>query len=254
MIPIALRRLTVPSTFYQASEKIAPWIGYVSILLLLIGTFWGLFFSPDDFRQGDAYRIMYIHVPSAWFSLFIYAMMAGFGLMGLIYRIVLADALARASAHVGLIFTALALVTGSIWGKPMWGSWWVWDARLTSELVLLFLYLGYIALQDVIKDRRSAARAGAVLNIIGLIDLPIIHFSVNWWSTLHQQSSVLRIDGPTMPPSMLVPLLVMTTGFLFFLSYIIIKRTNNELLLMEEDTKWVKQIIASSSKETYKVE
>ncbi|MGH8630899.1 MAG: heme ABC transporter permease CcmC, partial [Burkholderiales bacterium] len=172
-----------PQYFYDASRCIAPYAGWSCLVLFLPGLASGLWLAPPDYQQGEGFRIIYVHVPSAWMSLFVYSVMAGAGAIGLIWKLKVADAVARGAAPLGATFTFLALATGSIWGKPMWGTWWVWDARLTSELILLFLYLGYIALQGAIEDRRMAARAGAILALVGLVNIPIIHYSVEWWST-----------------------------------------------------------------------
>ena len=208
------------------------------------GLFGGLVVAPPDYQQGEAYRIIFIHVPSAWLSLFVYAAMAGAAAVGLVWRIKVAEAVAVACAPVGASFTFLALLTGSLWGKPMWGTWWVWDARLTSELVLLFLYLGIIALNNAIPDPRRAARASAILAIVGLIDLPIIHFSVDWWNTLHQGATVFRLDGPSIHPSMLAPLLLMVAAFTLFFLTVALMRTRCELLERERHSQWVREVRA----------
>jgi heme exporter protein C len=209
---INLHKYSSPKYFYDISLGISSWSAVVCIILLLAGLYGGLVYAPPDYQQGDSFRIMYIHVPSAWMSLFIYMIMAGSGAVGLIWHIKVADVIARSSAPLGASFTFLTLVTGSIWGKPMWGTWWVWDARLTSELILLFLYLGYIALQSAFSDRRVAARAGAILALVGVINIPIIHYSVEWWSTLHQGPTVTKLSAPSIHISMLIPLLFMAVS------------------------------------------
>ena len=183
---------------------------------------------------------MFIHVPSAWMSMFIYAMMAGAAGIGLVWKIKLADTFASACAPIGASFTFLALLTGSLWGKPMWGTWWAWDARLTSELILLFLYIGFMALQSAIDDPRRAARAGAVLALIGVINLPVIHYSVEWWNTLHQPASVARIDGPRIHISILVPLLVMAAAFKFYFFTVILIRMRATILKTEHNSQWLR--------------
>src|ERR671925_1227429 len=206
-------QLASPKYFYLWSGRWLPWFGWTTVLLTLIGLYWGLVIAPPDYQQGESYRIIFIHVPSAWMSLFIYAVMAGAGAVALVWRLKLAEVIATASAPVGAAFTFLALATGSLWGKPMWGTWWVWDARLTSELVLLFLYFGFMALQAAIDDRRRADRAGALLAIVGVVNIPIIYFSVQWWNTLHQGSSVSMKSAPTMAATMFAGMIVMAAAF-----------------------------------------
>jgi heme exporter protein C len=206
-----------------------------------------LVLAPADYQQGESYRIIYIHVPSAWMSMFVYSVLAGASAVSLIWRMKLAEAVARASAPVGAAYTFLALVTGSLWGKPMWGAWWVWDARLTSELILLFLYLGYMALVAAIDDRRTASRAGAVLAIVGVINLPIIHFSVEWWNTLHQGPTVTKFDQPSIALSMLIPLLLMAGAFKFHYLCVMLARVRVEILESERRTAWVNALVTQRS-------
>jgi heme exporter protein C len=201
--------------------------------------------APADYQQGDGYRIIFVHVPAAWMSLFVYVSMAVMAAVTLIWRGKMAAICARAAAPVGAAFTFLALVTGSIWGKPMWGTWWVWDARLTSELILLFLYLGYMALSTAFSDRRAAAQAGAVLLLVGVVNVPIIHFSVDWWNTLHQPATITKLGAPAMHPDMLFPLLFMVGAFMVF--YCLVLSTQAQALLLEEEgsTRWAQQIVRS---------
>jgi heme exporter protein C len=198
--------------------------------------------APADYQQGDSFRIMYIHVPSAWMSLFIYVVMAAAGAIGLIWRIKLAEVVAISSAPIGASFTFLALITGSIWGKPMWGTWWVWDARLTSELILLFLYLGIIALHNAIEDKRTAARATAILALVGVVNIPIIHYSVEWWNTLHQGPTVTKFDAPSIHPSMLIPLLLMALAFKLYYLAVVLMRARVEVLERERNSVWVREL------------
>ena len=191
--------------------------------------------------------IIYIHVPSAWMSLFVYVVMAMAGGIGLIWHVKIADIIARSSASLGASFTFLALATGSLWGKPMWGTWWVWDARLTSELILLFLYLGYIALQSAFDDRRVAARAGAVLALVGLVNIPIIHYSVEWWSTLHQGPTITKFDAPSIHMSMLIPLLLMALAFKSYFISVLLIRARSEILEYECNSTWVEELISNRS-------
>ena len=206
-------RLASPPYVFGLAGRLVPWLIGAAACLVGYGLVAGLVFAPPDYQQGDAFRIIYVHAPSAWLSLCAYTTMAVAGAIALIWRIKIGHAVATAAAPIGASFTLAALVTGSLWGKPMWGTWWVWDARLTSVLVLFFLYLGYIALVNAFDDPTRGARAGAILALVGVVNLPIIKFSVDWWNTLHQPASVFRLGGPTIVVSMLLPLLVMAVAF-----------------------------------------
>jgi heme exporter protein CcmC len=219
-----------------------PWLGGCSAILFIAGLIGGLILAPPDYQQGESFRIIYVHVPSAWMSLFIYMIMAGAGVVGLIWKVKVADAVARGSAPLGASFTFLALVTGSLWGKPMWGAWWVWDARLTSELILLFLYLGYIALQTAIDDRRTAAHAGAILTLVGVVNIPIIHYSVEWWHTLHQGPTITKLDAPSIHFSMLAPLLIMALACMCYYAAVMLLRARYEILEYERNSAWVSEL------------
>ena len=236
-----MHKYASPMYFYTWSLAVAPWLKGICIMLFIAGLAGGLFYAPPDYQQGESFRIIYVHVPSAWMSLFIYMVMASAGALGLIWHLKLGDMVARASAPLGAWFTFLALTTGSLWGKPMWGTYWVWDARLTSELILLFLYLGYIALQGAIEDRRVAARAGAILALVGTINIPIIHYSVEWWNTLHQGSTVTKLSAPSIDTSMLIPLLIMAFAYTLYFCAVVLTRTRCEILEFERNTAWVKQ-------------
>jgi len=237
-------QLASPKHFYTMSARLIPWFGWIAAILLISGSIDGLFFAPVDYQQGDSYRIIFIHVPAAWMSMFIYMVMATSGAIALIWKIKLADVISSSSAPIGAAFTFLALVTGSIWGKPMWGTWWVWDARLTSELILLFLYLGYMALEAAIEDPRAAARACAILAIVGVVNIPIIHYSVEWWNTLHQGATVTKLDKPSIHISMLIPLLLMAVGFKLYYAAAVLSRARNKVLVTEQNSSWVKQVVA----------
>ncbi len=219
-----------PRLFLDLSERLIPWLAAITGLLFAVGLYMSLISSPPDYQQGDSVRIMYVHVPAAWMALFCYVSMAGASFVGLVWRHALADLAAKATAPIGACFTFLALFSGSFWGKPMWGDWWVWDARVTSVLILFFLYLGYMALWETIEDHARAARAAAVLAIVGVIMVPIIKFSVDWWETLHQPASVLRFDGPTIHASLLWPLLVMALAFTFFYFTVLLLRMRTEII------------------------
>ena len=236
-------RMASPPYFYGFTERLMPWLVGVFALLTAAGLYGGLYLAPADYQQGDSYRIIYIHVPSAWMSLFIYVVMAISGAIGLIWRIKLAEIVAISSAPIGASFTFIALVTGSLWGKPMWGTWWVWDARLTSELILLFLYLGVIGLYGAIDDKRVASKAIAILALVGVVNIPIIHYSVEWWNTLHQGPTVTKMDKPSIHVSMLIPLLVMALSFKFFYLIALLQRARIELLRRERNSQWVKTML-----------
>jgi heme exporter protein C len=237
-------RLGSPPAVYRLANKLLPWASALCGLCFAVGLYSGLVLAPTDYQQGESYRIIYIHVPAAWMSMFVYVVLAVSGGIGLIWRMKLAEAVARISAPVGAVYTFLALLTGSLWGKPMWGTWWIWDARLTSELILLFLYLGYMALQAAIDDRRTAARAGAVLALVGVINLPIIHYSVEWWNTLHQGPTVTKFDQPSIALSMLVPLLLMALAFQLHFLVALLARIRVEILDTERRTAWVADLLA----------
>jgi heme exporter protein C len=228
-IPL-LHRYANPAAFGRLASQILPWTAGASAILLGLGLYFGLFASPPDYQQGESVRIMYVHVPAAIMSEVVYGLMAAAAAACFIWKHALADLFVKAAAPLGAAFTFICLVAGSLWGKPMWGAWWVWDARLTSELVLFFLYLGYLALVDAFDDPQRGLRAGAILVLVGVVDLPIIKFSFDWWNTLHQGASVMRLGGPTLDRAFLIPLLVMALGFslLFFTLHLAAMR--NEIL------------------------
>ena len=236
-------KLASPPHFYRTAGALQPWFSYIAIALMLAGTFGGLVLAPADYQQGDGFRIIYVHVPAAWLSLMSYTMMAVSAAIGLIWRIKLAHAVAASCAIPGASFTFLALATGSIWGKPMWGTWWEWDARLTSELILLFLFLGYIALRNAFEDTGKADRASALLAIVGIVNVPIIHYSVNWWNTLHQGATVTKLSAPSITMDMLWPLLVMALGSTLFFLSLVLQRARAEVLLRERGTRWIKDLL-----------
>jgi heme exporter protein C len=219
--------LANPRRFMDASARWLPWLAGLSAILLVSGLYLGLFVAPPERYQHDTVRIMFLHVPSVWTAMMCYGLMALASLFGLVWRHPLADAAAKAAAPLGAVFTALGLITGSLWGRPTWGTYWVWDARLTSFLLLLFLYLGYIALWNAIEDEVRAARAAAILALVGAVNLPIIEFSVDWWNTLHQGESIVRAGGPAMAAVFLWPLAFMAVGFttLFFSLWLVRIRT-----------------------------
>jgi heme exporter protein C len=225
-----MHRFANPGRFMRFGAALLPWTTAGAILCLAIGLVWGFVFAPPDYQQGEAVRIIYIHVPAAWMAMFIYTCIALASASALIWRHPLGDLIARASSPLGAGFAFIALVTGSLWGRPMWGTYWVWDARLTSMLILFFLYLGHMALLNAFDDQSRGNKAAAILAIIGFINVPIIKFSVDWWSTLHQGESIFRMGGPTIDPSILIPLMISALGFtLFFISLLLI-RVRSEFL------------------------
>ncbi|MGD2024970.1 MAG: heme ABC transporter permease [Methyloceanibacter sp.] len=223
---LSITSLANPTRFLNLADKVLPWLIALTAILLGTGLYLGFFVAPADYQQGETVRIMYIHVPSAWIAMFAYVLIAVAGLGTLIWRHPLADVSAKAAAPIGAAFTFLALVTGSLWGKPMWGTYWVWDARLTSFLVLFLLYLGLIALWQAIEEPGRAGRAAAILALVGVVNIPIIKFSVDWWNTLHQPASVFRVEGSAIDPSIQTPLLIMALGFtlLFVVLHLIAMR------------------------------
>jgi heme exporter protein C len=226
---VALHFLANPARFRRTSQRVLPVLGLATAATLLIGLYLALIQSPPDYQQGETVRIMFIHVPSAWLGMMGYALLAALGASLLVWRHPLAALMARASAPVGAAFTLTCLLTGSLWGRPMWGTYWVWDARLTSMLLLFFLYLGHMALSCAYDDPERGDRAAAILAVIGVINLPIIKFSVDWWNTLHQPASVARLGGPTIHPAILVPLLWMALAFLLLFVLLVLVRTETEI-------------------------
>jgi len=237
-------RLGSPREFYKISLYATPIFGTLFLALSSVGAYFGLFVAPSDYQQGESFRILYVHVPVAWMSLFVYVVMAVAGAIGLIWRIKMAFYVTICSAPIGAAFTALALLTGSIWGKPIWGTWWVWDARLTSELILLFLYFGIMATYYAFEERKIAEKATALLAVVGVVIVPIIHYSVEWWSSLHQGATVFAQGGPKMPVSMLMPLLMMAIGFMFFYGYVLFLSMQNAVLSHERKSQWVREIVS----------
>lgn len=231
-----LHQWAIPQQLYTSCARLAPWFFFPGLLVLLAGWGWGFGFAPADYQQGDSYRIIYLHVPAAIGSMGVYATMAGAAFIGLIWQMKMADLAAIAMAPVGAVFTFIALVTGAAWGKPMWGAWWVWDARLTSELVLLFLYVGVIALWHAFDDHRLASRAAGILILVGVVNLPVIHYSVQWWNTLHQGSSGMLQQA--IAPGMRGPLRLSILGYLVITVALTLWRLRNLILLTERHRSW----------------
>ena len=242
-----LHRFANPTRFLRLADVIQPWAAGLTLVLMVSGLYFALIGSPSDYQQGETVRIMYIHVPSAWMALFCYTALAVASGVALIWKHPLADLAARATAPIGAGFTFLALVTGSLWGKPMWGTWWVWDARLTSVLILFFLYLSYMALQDAFDDAERGAKASAVLALVGFINVPIIKFSVDWWNTLHQPASVLKMSVPAIHSSMLVPLLLMALAFKGYYIWLLLIRIRGEINSMKIRALRLRQVHGAES-------
>ena len=242
-----LHRFANPTRFLRLADVIQPWAAGLTLVLMVSGLYFALIGSPSDYQQSETVRIMYIHVPSAWMALFCYTALAVASGVALIWKHPLADLAARATAPIGAGFTFLALVTGSLWGKPMWGTWWVWDARLTSVLILFFLYLGYMALQDAFDDAERGAKASAVLALVGFINVPIIKFSVDWWNTLHQPASVLKMSVPAIHSSMLVPLLLMALAFKGYYIWLLLIRIRGEINSMKIRALRLRQVHGAES-------
>ena len=236
-------QLASPRWCYDFTGKLIPWFAVVGGLLLAVGIVWGLLFAPSDCQQGNSFRIIYLHVPAAILAQSLYMLMAIAGAIGLIWKMKVADMVAKSVAPIGAAIAILALATGAIWGKPTWGSWWVWDARLTSMLVLLFLYLGVIALNSAIENEKTAAQSTSVLSLVGLVNIPIIKYSVEWWNTLHQPATFTLTEKPAMPAEMWMPLLVMVIATYIVFGLAIMLRLRNEILVRERRSSWVKALL-----------
>lgn len=232
-----------PPHFYRLASRLSPWLGASSLICIGAGLYSGLILAPADYQQGDAFRIIYVHVPSAYLSMLAYVVMAVTAAIGFIWRIKLAHAVAVSAAPLGTSFTVVALVTGALWGKPMWGTYWQWgDARLVSELLLLFLYLGYIALHSAFDEQERADRVSAILAVVGVVNVPIIHFSVEWWTTLHQGPTISKLAEPSISWNMLYPLLLMITGFTCYFVWVLLLYIKSEVLQREQHTQWVRSL------------
>ncbi len=229
---------------YRLCNTLIPYFAVVAVIGMLLGWVWGLAYAPADYQQKDSYRIIFIHVPAAILSMGAYSSMAIAAFIALVWQIRNAELAVIAIAPVGAAMTVIALLTGAAWGKPMWGAWWVWDARLTSELILLFLYLGVISLYQAFEDKSSAARAASILALVGVINLPIIHYSVEWWNTLHQGATITKFDTKAIDASMLWPLLVNIAAFAGFVGWVALIRLKNEILQREKHRPWVKQLVS----------
>jgi heme exporter protein C len=239
-------KLSSPPYAYRTAGLVRPWLFWPAVLLMLVGAFGGLVLAPEDYQQKDAFRIIYVHVPSASLSLMIYTVMAVSAGIGMIWRMKLAHAVAASCAPIGAWFTVATLVTGSIYGRPMWGTWWEWDPRLTSELILLFLYLGYMALRASFDDTQRADRASAILAIVGVVNVPIVKYSVVWWNSLHQGPSISKLAAPSIEGSMLWPLLIMMLAFVLYFGAVLCDRLRGEILRRERNASWLNETLATS--------
>ncbi|MDT5062463.1 MAG: heme exporter protein [Acidobacteriota bacterium] len=239
-------KYTSPASFYPLAGKMIPFFAIISALLLVAGLYIGFFVAPTDFQQGDAYRIIYIHVPAAWMAMFLYALMAIYAGLGLAFNARLWSMMATAIAPTGALFAFIALWTGSLWGRPMWGTWWVWDARLTSTLILFFLYLGFLSLQGVIEDARRADRAGALLALVGAVNVPIIYFSVQWWNTLHQGATLRLGRNSSIAPVMLAALLIMIAACWMYSILVTLMRVRSIILERERNAPWVAEALGAT--------
>ena len=244
-----LTQIAAPKRFYQMTVQWHDWLTWSMVVFLGLGLVWGLFVAPQDYQQGDAFRLIYVHVPCAFWSMAIYVGMGVLAIVLLVWRIKLAGLLLVVSAQIGAWFACLALISGSLWGKPMWGTWWVWDARLTSELILLFLYIGILAIAHAYQYSERADRMAAILTIVGLVDLPIIHYSVYWWSTLHQGATLLTWSKPKIHASMLYPLIIVLIGFGLYSLWLLLFSARSELLWREHKQAWVQALIMSKGRE-----
>ncbi|WP_370242302.1 heme ABC transporter permease [Marisediminitalea sp.] len=238
-----------PERAYQLCSTLQPYFFWPAVLCILVSSVWGLAFAPQDYQQGDSFRIIYIHVPSAILSMSTYVAMAVAALVGIVWQWRTAFMAMIAMAPVGAVVTFIALFTGAAWGKPMWGTWWVWDARLTSELILLFLYLGVMSLYGAFEDKQQAGKAAGVMALVGVVNVPIIHYSVEWWNTLHQGATISKFDKPSIAPEMLWPLLIALLGFALFIAAVTVMRMKNEIIRREYHRPWVKEMV-QSAKET----
>ncbi len=228
-----------PKHFYRLSASWMPWLSFFALLLFFIGFVGGFLYAPPDYQQGNSFRIIYFHVPSAFLSLSAYVFMATMGFVSLVWRIKMTEIFMMSAAPIGAVFTLVALVTGSIWGKPTWGTWWIWDARLTSELILLFLYLGVIALSQAIEDTERSHKSCALLSLVGLVNIPVIHFSVDWWNTLHQGATLSKFEKPSMHFDMLWPLLVMIAAFACYFLWALFVRARCQVLERQSRSRWI---------------
>ena len=232
-----IQKLASPKVFYETTDKLIPWFFWPFIVLMIIGLYWGLVLAPADYQQGESFRIIYIHVPSAWMSMLVYFIMAVAGGIGLIWQIKMAEVVAKVSAPIGATFTLIALITGAVWGKPMWGTWWVWDARLTSMLILFIFYIAYISVWKFVDNYEKANKVSSIIAIVGSLNLPVIKYSVEWWNTLHQSSSITLTSAPTIHYTMLIPLIIMLIGTILYTLIVFLMRYKTEIMKFKLDKR-----------------
>lgn len=246
-LPRWFHMLGSPPYVYRLADRLCPWLGFLSAVLLAVGAVWGLVYAPPDYQQGEVYRIIYIHPQTAYVGMMAYVVMAVASAVGYIWRVKIAYAAAVSAAPIGAWFTACALATGAIWGRPTWGTYWQWgDPRIMSETLLLFLFLGYMALRAAFDDRDKADKVTAILAVVGVVNVPIIHYSVEWWNSLHQGPTILRADAPAMVPEMLWPFLIMVLGFTLFFYWLLLRRLQGEIVEREGDSRWLRELVAEA--------
>lgn len=246
-LPRWFHQLGSPPYVYRLADKLCPWLGFFGSALLAVGAVWGLTLAPPDYQQGEVYRIIYIHPQAAYVGMMAYVVMAVAAAVGYIWRLKIAHAAAVSAAPIGAWFTACALATGAIWGRPTWGTYWQWgDPRIMSETLLLFLFLGYMALRAAFDDRDKADKVTAILAVVGVVNVPIIHYSVEWWNSLHQGPTILRADAPAMAPEMLWPFLIMVLGFTLFFYWLLLRRLQGEIVEREGDARWIRELVAGA--------
>ncbi|CAH0534080.1 Heme exporter protein C [Vibrio stylophorae] len=243
-----LHPFTKAENSYQLCQRLQTPLAICALAALVVGSFWGLVLAPDDYQQSSTARIMYIHVPAAVWSMGVYMSMAIAAFIALVWQHRMSSMAIAAMAPIGAVFTAIALISGALWGKPMWGAWWVWDARLTAELILLFLYIGVIALYQAFDDQKTGAKAAAILTLVGVVNIPIIHFSVEWWKTLHQGASITKFAKPSIAPEMLWPLLINLAAFALIFAWLSVVRFRNQLLLQDINRPWAQAIAAKEKR------
>jgi heme exporter protein C len=246
-LPRWFHQLGSPPYVYRLAERLCPWLGFAASVLLGIGAVWGLVLAPPDYQQNEVYRIIYIHPQTAYIGMMAYVVMAVAAGIGYVWRLKIAHAVAVSAAPIGAWFTLCALITGAIWGRPTWGTYWQWgDPRIMSETLLLFLFLGYMALRAAFDDRDKADKVTAILAVVGVVNVPIIHYSVEWWNSLHQGPTILRGDGPAMVAEMLWPFLIMVFGFTLFFYWVLLRRLQGEIVEREGDARWIRDLAGAA--------
>lgn len=248
-LPRWFHQLGSPPYVYRLADRLSPWLGALGLVLLAVGAFWGLVIAPTDYQQGESYRIIYIHPQTAYVGMMAYVVMAVSAAIGYVWRLKLAHATAVSAAPIGAWFTFCALCTGALWGKPTWGTYWQWgDPRIMFEALLLFLFLGYLALRGAFDDRDKADRVTAILAVVGVVNIPIIHYSVEWWNSLHQGPTILRADSPAMTTDMLIPFLIMVAGFTLTFYWLLLRRLQAEIIEREGNARWIRELAGEGAR------